>query len=647
MLKRLLAIAAVFIFFAAAAPAFAGHGQLVNAQTAINDALSNAGFYYQQHNQNGDNLNYVSIPILSNYRKGNDYYGCLVYGSPQDVPGNDLKDSQYRYLGFTINREDYTNVAFPPDVGHTGYFEDQDWIIRPWLDDGVKANYTVYDNGGLDGSDRYALNIRQGILIYYTDSSNANNYQVKGVISETQDFWDNIQDFIHVLAPPTDLAWGIGRMWRHGEDGQINYVTVPLLPGELVEPELPAEDNLKAVSINLGVPSGNKANPGTKYQARVVFENQSAKSFTEVPVAVLHGVYHAVLYDESGRLLPKKVVSGKEVQVADFQPGQSRTFRCDWHPWPQATDGLTGIINRDEIGKVYLEITYEDNVVSAEVPVDFQNLRVEIIDHPAEVIEGDTATVAARVFNESRQMVVTKVVWKVDGRVAKEVNNFDVISEADTVLNFTMPDHDVSVEIEVNPARNAPPNESTHDDNSASRTVRYIPEKVEASGRLTIDAPNPVYAKHVTKLNDFYEDVGYDIPEDWNFTVTVITNISKPKTDPDDPPPSRPAIKVNVGGQSQRAWGYHHEGYNLYGSIVNDNVQDVSYSDSASYTAGWGRYEKTLTFTFPKSGLYGYDKTVNLSATADCKKYGIHLSASKNVTIKGLFTSDGSVKLTQ
>lgn len=73
-------------------------------------------------------------------------------------------------------------------------------------------------------------------------------------------------------------------MWRHGEGGQINYVTVPIMPGGL----LPEPGNLKAVSIDLGVATGQKAEPGTKYRFRVVFQNDSDQAFAGVPVAVLH-----------------------------------------------------------------------------------------------------------------------------------------------------------------------------------------------------------------------------------------------------------------------------------------------------------------------------------------------------------------------
>jgi len=184
MLKRLFAIAAVFIFLIAALPAFAG--QLFDAQKAIDDALNNSG-YYLDVSKNGHSLDYVSIPILSNYLKGDSYYGCLVYGQPH----GDYKDGQYRYLGYTLDGEDYTNVAFPPDVPHSGYFEDQQWIYQPWWNSDVTTNYNIDFNNDLDGTDRYAQNIRHGILIYYTDPGNANNYQVKGIDSSTQDFWNN------------------------------------------------------------------------------------------------------------------------------------------------------------------------------------------------------------------------------------------------------------------------------------------------------------------------------------------------------------------------------------------------------------------------------------------------------------------------
>ncbi|MFZ5634723.1 MAG: Athe_2463 domain-containing protein [Bacillota bacterium] len=282
----------------AALPAFAG--QLFDSQTANDDALNNSG-YYLDVDKKGDQLSYVSIPILSNYLKGDSYYGCLVY----EAPHVNLKDGQYRYLGYTLRGEDYTNVAFPPDVAHTGYFEDQQWIYWPWRDDDVKANYNIDFNNDLDGSDRYALNIRHGILIYYSDPNNANNYKVYGIDGSTREFWDNIQQYVHILAPPTKYAWGIGRMWRYGAGGQINYMTVPLLPDAL----LPV-NNLVALRMHSGVEG--EAEPGVRYTAAVDFQNQSDNPLTGVPVGAFHREWRAVLKDDSGN----------PVEYTGFAPGE-------------------------------------------------------------------------------------------------------------------------------------------------------------------------------------------------------------------------------------------------------------------------------------------------------------------------------------
>ena len=399
MLKRLLAIAAVFIFLFTT-PAFAG--QLFDSQTAIDNALSNPNLY-RQHNENGDSLNYVSIPILSNYVKGNNCYGCLVYGNPH----GDYSNGQHRYLGYTLNCEEYTNVAFPPDVSHSGYLEDQQWIYWPWGDNNVKNSYTLDNWHELDGSNEYALNIKHGIMVYYMDSANTNNYEIGGEAAYP-DFWADIHQRVHILSPPTDYSWGIGRMFRYGNNG-INYMTVPILPNLLV----PDVGNLKAVSIDLGVPAGQKAEPDTKYTATVVFTNESAEAMLGTPVAVLHGQYQATLYDENGNMLPKKTVNGKEVQVADFDkegiPGATRTFTCEWHPFPQPEDGLTGIINHDEIGRVHQETTYEDNRVSAKVNIDMALNLVALGIHPGvsgEAEPGASYTATVDFKNDSDKTLI-------------------------------------------------------------------------------------------------------------------------------------------------------------------------------------------------------------------------------------------------
>lgn len=49
-------------------------------------------------------------------------YNLIVYGQPEDVSGNEKRDGEYRYLGFTYMESKYTNNCFP---------NDETWINKP------------------------------------------------------------------------------------------------------------------------------------------------------------------------------------------------------------------------------------------------------------------------------------------------------------------------------------------------------------------------------------------------------------------------------------------------------------------------------------------------------------------------------------
>lgn len=60
--------------------------------------------------------------------------GYAVYGSPEDVPDND-KDTateQYRYLGFDLNGNLFSNIEFPDDANSGRADRDRNWIKEPW-----------------------------------------------------------------------------------------------------------------------------------------------------------------------------------------------------------------------------------------------------------------------------------------------------------------------------------------------------------------------------------------------------------------------------------------------------------------------------------------------------------------------------------
>jgi len=358
-------------------------------------------------------------------------------------------------------------MSFPPD-SHAGGadFASRNWVYQPWKDPNaeiIKLSNPSFVKFDGDGDPKYHDAIYWGILSTAFLQNNGYTFDT----ASRPELWNNIEQYVHILAPPTKYAWGIGRMWHH-RDGGLWYITVPLMPEVLI----PKPGNLKAVSIDLGVPQGQKAEPGAEYIATVVFENESDQPYPGTPVAVLHGDYQAALYDETGQVLPKKVVGGKEIHVADFGkkggPNARRAFNCKWHPFGQTKDGLTGIVNRDEIGKVYQETTYEDNVVSAEIPVELVNLKVTSITLSPDSGQPNHLTSGViTVQNESeRDLQWVRTIWRVrhsDGTVLDEgtlIADFAAGESKELPFSFTPDRGDTySVAAMVNPDGDWPPNE--------------------------------------------------------------------------------------------------------------------------------------------------------------------------------------------
>lgn len=234
MFKRLSVIAAVFFLLTVAFlnPALA---KTYDATKAIDDAETNFGSYYDKSgkNNNGDALYYVSILGLKKITdaSGNSY-GFLSYG---DEHG--LENGHNRYIGYTFYGEDYTNMDFPADKNANGAdFASQNWISQPWGNSpdamAVKASdptFSFFNPAGLpgDGDSQYHTAILAGIMAY--GGTNANNgYTMNG--TDDPSFGANVEQYVHILAPPTQYAWGVGRMWHTDASGTLFYVTVPLQP---------------------------------------------------------------------------------------------------------------------------------------------------------------------------------------------------------------------------------------------------------------------------------------------------------------------------------------------------------------------------------------------------------------------------------
>ncbi len=256
---------------------------------------------------------------------------------------------------------------------------------------------------------------------------------------------------------------------------------------------------------------------------------------------------------------------------------------------------MTGIINRDEIGKVHQETTYADNIVSAETVVEFQDLSVQILDYPQEAYAGNPVTVKAKVFNSTGKMVVTKLVWKVNGSVIKEIPNFDIISEYESAVTFNMPNSTANVTVEVNPDHNAPPDEASWENNIDSCSISRLAEPnapfEDSCLEVGIQAPASV---------DYWKNI--------DFTVVVKTFVPPP-------PPGGYHYTVPVSLDVNTSGGYVTTLYNTVDGSMN-NVENTI-SEHRSYAApsvGWSTV--TLSFTQPGLGIKGQEHHFTIEAMA-------------------------------
>lgn len=206
-----------------------------NQQEAILLANEELGFeYFTQTNLAGKQISWIKIGGLSGISIGNtdDTYGALVYGDSH----GDTNDGQGRYLGYTYNGEEYTNPAFPHDAWAGGYLEDRNWISEPWRN----IQGTAYNE--FDGKNKYLPNIQKGLAIYYADVSRGGE----------SDYWNSWHEYTHVLVPPTEYTWGMGRMWHQADDNSIWYISVPLAPGAMLAPNPELVVAPASVTIEVG-----------------------------------------------------------------------------------------------------------------------------------------------------------------------------------------------------------------------------------------------------------------------------------------------------------------------------------------------------------------------------------------------------------
>ncbi|AEG61975.1 Athe_2463 domain-containing protein [Desulforamulus ruminis] len=599
-MRKIMTLFLIILFvFSMAGFASAEPANITEALATANDDLrakNDNGNYFFAQNEQGKPINeglWLKSKLFS-------------YGNPQEAsPGAndyDKNTNQYRYHGYTMNGEKYTNTFFRNDTTEIVDVNSANWIPFPWEKDNVQNFVTnTMKEPSLDPKNPFnndpdlLESINRGF-------ENLKDYNPYIKFERTGKQW---QEYVHVLQPPTEYTFGMGRLFRL-VGVQMRYLTIPLPPLSLLKTEIPD------FSVSLEVDRFKNVEPGDKITSTVTYTLNPDHPQPEKAWLRLHHVVSGVEYPITLEPLEPQDTPDPDGFLT-FQPGESKTYRYTFTVQDQPSKILARInpvdIDQDQ--------DWSNNRDEAWITTD--NLWVEIIDYTKEAQIGGTASVKARIHNDTGELLTTRLVWKVNGVIMKDISNYDLIGSLDDTLTFTMPGDAAIVTVEINPDRDRPSDERSYDDNRDSCTVNPLavvipPDKESSSLKISISAPSKV-----------------DAFKQWSYTITVTTDYPPPPPPADgekDPPPP-PTITMNMSASGQTAdtsvgYQYWNNGY--------QKIDPVKKTDQKVFSAGWGKNPHTFKYTYPATGLWGKPVTVTIKADATSSK-GQSARDSATVTI--------------
>ncbi|WP_171056408.1 Athe_2463 domain-containing protein [Paenibacillus sinopodophylli] len=166
----------------------------------------------------------------------------VVYGTPEDVTGNEYDQSQWRYLGYDINGTVYRNWLFRSDSRATLHVA-KNWVKSPWSDTTIK-NKGVQSTVELT-SHPDAKKWLEAIVDPYNEFPTF----IQSYNKRTNNGWtgDTLKDYVVIQQIPTKFTPGVIQMWNIWQpDGSYWYEMFyipPLDPLEVKElPDLVITD---------------------------------------------------------------------------------------------------------------------------------------------------------------------------------------------------------------------------------------------------------------------------------------------------------------------------------------------------------------------------------------------------------------------
>ncbi|KYO67971.1 Athe_2463 domain-containing protein [Thermovenabulum gondwanense] len=187
----------------------------------IKDYYNYTGDYFKIKNKNNKDINTWLFETR----------GLLVYGQPFALEERDYRNGYYRFLGYTMYDDYYTNELFPDDVVTPGRFDQKNWVGNPWDKEYIFRGKTIpwnyFDNLIINGKPILRESIVKGMAYFYADEG---KFPKIGT-PEYENAKNNIEweKYVHVFQPPTKYAWGVGIAWHQTNEGTY-YKTIPMAP---------------------------------------------------------------------------------------------------------------------------------------------------------------------------------------------------------------------------------------------------------------------------------------------------------------------------------------------------------------------------------------------------------------------------------
>lgn len=175
------------------------------------------------------------LPVPEQIKVGGEVYnlnmdivksdGYAVYGSHEDIPNNDYREGEYRYLGFNMYGSRFYNFEFPWDSDSGRTDAERAWIEKPW---------TVIGNNGPLEIKKSKLN-ENPQAVEWLDSLNIGG----GWTGE------KLLDYFNIQSPVTDYTAGSIVGW-HFNAGTYWYKTFYLPPLKKIDltGELNSEESI-------------------------------------------------------------------------------------------------------------------------------------------------------------------------------------------------------------------------------------------------------------------------------------------------------------------------------------------------------------------------------------------------------------------